>query len=191
MGFPLPMGIIVSSFIGIFVCWSIIVTQYKAETRRDPLFLRAMATSCLAMGLQVSLAYFLVLVYVAFAQASGALQTVLSLVVPILKWAVKRTIRFITNKSHNPNFIHGASYWTECQIGCFSALVFTEIKDPITFMLMLLVDVAENVYIVMKISSVAMQQLDREISRLRNATFELRKLVDKNHSWSSNNSTVS
>jgi hypothetical protein len=82
-----------------------------------------------------------------FQTLSGEHQSMASFLLPLMKAAVKLSTKYyVAHQLHNSDAAHAAGYFVECTSAAISAIIFTNIRDPITFVFILLVDVAENLF---------------------------------------------
>jgi hypothetical protein len=82
---------------------------------------------------------------------------------------VKLLFKFVAKKGackcHNPNFSQCAAYWPEAQVAAFTTILFCNIKEGVTFILILVMNAAENLMVAAWITSIVVQQHQAYISQ--------------------------
>lgn len=136
--FPVPWGIITVGIIpiGVFEVTNIAL-NIPADKRKDAEFKKKIKNAKMIVDTVALVYIILIFLFSAFVRVKDSpfLQTLFALSVP----ALKMTIRHVTKTNATklaPDFVHGAGLMCEVAICAFSTILFTSIKEPTTFLLL-------------------------------------------------------
>ena len=157
--FPVPFASIAlaaPSFAFFFIAFYL---QYPKALRESPEFRKSMLIAFLVCLLNVIAFFLLALFGSYYAAATAIIQVVLTLVVPILKISLKFLCKYLVSIS-NPDFAHGAGFVTDCLTGSISTILFTSTKHSAAFISIILIDITENMFFVMKMVMLTLHGVD-------------------------------
>jgi len=157
--FPFPFATVTLAATGLTSFFTVFFFQYPKALRESSEFRKSMLIACAVCLLDVGAACFLSIFSSYFAGATAEVQVVLAFVVPFIKFFLKYLVKRLISRS-NPDFAHGAAFITDCFSGSISTILFTSIKNPVAFICMILIDVAENFFFVMKMVVLTLHGVD-------------------------------
>ena len=172
--FPIPYFMVICAFPTAIFLFVNLFYLYPASLRDGSEFRTAYFKTFLVCCWNVVSALSFVFYNSVFQNMQGSMQSAFSLLLPVLKFAYKMSTKwFVSQQLNNPDGAHAAAFFTECCAGVISAVIFTSIGDPITFCLIVIVDVAENLFYAANILA--------EIIKLLRATIDgsLEKIGDE------------
>mmetsp|Transcript_23490 Transcript_23490/g.48850 ORF Transcript_23490/g.48850 Transcript_23490/m.48850 type:complete len:564 (+) Transcript_23490:176-1867(+) len=145
--FPIPYFMVTIALPTAILLFILIYFTYPKSIRRSPGFKFVMVKTFAVTLLNVGTVLCFVLFNAIFVSADSELQSFLAFLLPMIKVLVKVSTKMVCTKYlNNPNGAHAAGYFVECTCGAISAVIFTNINDPLSFALILAVDIGENLF---------------------------------------------
>ena len=172
---PIPYFMATAAFPTAYPLFFLIYFAYPKSIRRSTGFKMLMLKTLLIVLVNVGTVLVLVFYNTLFVMADSELQSFLALLLPGTKLGVKvLTKRYCTKHLNNPNGAHAAGYFVEYTSGAISAVIFTNIREPLSFAFILAVDIGENLFYGFKM-------LVEIIDVWRSSLVETRSLLKEEH----------